>query len=48
MKPLALRVPKDLLRKSMPGLLMMVDHVLFPMGAEAAVMVTVVWWPLMA
>ena len=42
MKPLTLRVPKDLLRQSARGLFMMVDHVPFPMGAGVAVMVTVV------
>ena len=48
MKPLILRVPEDLLRQSSRGLIMMVDHVPFPMGAEAAVMVTVILWPLTA
>ena len=42
MKPLALKVPKDLLRQCTRILLMLVDHVPFPMGAEAAIMVTVV------
>ena len=44
MKILILRVSKatDLLRQSTHGLLMMVDHAPFPMGAEEAVMVIVV------
>ena len=42
MKPLTLRVPKDLLRKSTHRLLMMVYLELFPIGADAAVMVIVV------
>ena len=41
-KLLTLRMPKDILRQSTHRLFTMVEHVLFLMRAEAAVMVTVV------
>ena len=39
MKPLIMRVPKDLLRQATLRLLMMVGHVPMPLGADNAIMV---------
>ena len=42
MKPLPLIDPKDALRQSMGGCFMTSDHVPFPIGSDAAVMVDMV------